>query len=194
MYVCIYIWCSPIKILRLVNVFDLSLNPNEQGDYICFGIENMDYSALHSNTPKYHFCFMGLKESQTLKNYGKSSSENVDKNENEDSVWFTQKNPDVVFLCYCTCSTETTIRTHRVQLPLKLLKKYSGYSFVELLQLRFTFCKSRLLAFFYLLALRAGGVLLSRFGRAGGRLPNLRNPYLCNSLTDFLHSKFCGIV
>ena len=31
-------------------------------------------------------------------------------------------------------------------------------------------------------------------GRAGGRLPNLRNPYLCNRLTDFLHSKFYGIV
>ena len=31
-------------------------------------------------------------------------------------------------------------------------------------------------------------------GRLGGRLPNLRNPYLCNHLTDFLHSKFCGIV
>ena len=31
-------------------------------------------------------------------------------------------------------------------------------------------------------------------GRAGGRLPNLRNPYLCNRLTDFLHSKFWGIV
>ena len=31
-------------------------------------------------------------------------------------------------------------------------------------------------------------------GRAGGRLPNLRNPYLCNRLMDFLHSKFCGIV
>ena len=30
--------------------------------------------------------------------------------------------------------------------------------------------------------------------RAGGRLPNLRNPYLCNLLMDFLHSKFCGIV
>ena len=30
--------------------------------------------------------------------------------------------------------------------------------------------------------------------RAGGRLPNLQNPYLCNRLTDFLHSKFCGIV
>ena len=31
-------------------------------------------------------------------------------------------------------------------------------------------------------------------GRVGGRLPNLRNPYLCNHLTDFLHSKFCGII
>ena len=32
-------------------------------------------------------------------------------------------------------------------------------------------------------------------GRAGGRwLPNLWNPYLCNRLTDFLHSKFCGII
>ena len=31
-------------------------------------------------------------------------------------------------------------------------------------------------------------------GRLGGRLPNLRNPYLCNRLTDFLHSKFCEIV
>ena len=31
-------------------------------------------------------------------------------------------------------------------------------------------------------------------GRPGGRLPNLRNPYLCNRLTDFLHSKFYGIV
>ena len=31
-------------------------------------------------------------------------------------------------------------------------------------------------------------------GRPGGRLPNLRNPYLCNGLTDFLHSKFYGIV
>ena len=51
---------------------------------------------------------------------------------------------------------------------------------------------------FYPSALRAGGVLSSRFGRAGGRpggrLPNLRNPYLCNRLTDFLHSKFYGIV
>ena len=27
-----------------------------------------------------------------------------------------------------------------------------------------------------------------------GRLPDLQNPYLCNLLTDFLHSKFCGIV
>ena len=31
-------------------------------------------------------------------------------------------------------------------------------------------------------------------GRLGGRLPNLRNPYLGNRLTDFLNSKFCGIV
>ena len=31
-------------------------------------------------------------------------------------------------------------------------------------------------------------------GQPGGRLPNLRNPYLCNRLMDFLHSKFCGIV
>ena len=30
--------------------------------------------------------------------------------------------------------------------------------------------------------------------RAGGRLPDLRNPYLCNRLTDFRDSKFCGIV
>ena len=30
--------------------------------------------------------------------------------------------------------------------------------------------------------------------QASGWLPNLRNPYLCNRLTDFLHSKFCGIV
>ena len=51
---------------------------------------------------------------------------------------------------------------------------------------------------FYPSALRAGGVLSSWSGRAGGRpggrLPNLRNPYLCNCLMDFLHSKFCGIV
>ena len=47
---------------------------------------------------------------------------------------------------------------------------------------------------FYPSALRARGVLSSRSGRAGGRLPNLRNPYLCNRLMDFLHSKFCGIV
>ena len=38
---------------------------------------------------------------------------------------------------------------------------------------------------------RAGGRV---GGRPGGRLPNLRNPYLCNRLTDFLHSKFYGIV
>ena len=32
-------------------------------------------------------------------------------------------------------------------------------------------------------------------GRAsGGRLPDLGNPYLCNRLTDFLHSKFAVIV
>ena len=31
-------------------------------------------------------------------------------------------------------------------------------------------------------------------GRLGGRLPNLRNPYLCNRLMDFLRSKFYGIV
>ena len=47
---------------------------------------------------------------------------------------------------------------------------------------------------FYPSALRAGGVLSSRSGRMGGRLPNLRNPYLCNRLTDFLHSKLYGIV
>ena len=51
---------------------------------------------------------------------------------------------------------------------------------------------------FYPSALRAGGVLSSRSGRAagrpGGRLPNLRNPYLCNRLMDFLHSKFYGVV
>ena len=51
---------------------------------------------------------------------------------------------------------------------------------------------------FYPSALRAGGVLSSQSGRAGGRpggrLPNLRNPYLCNRLMDFLDSKFCGIV
>ena len=28
----------------------------------------------------------------------------------------------------------------------------------------------------------------------GRRLPDLHNPYLCNGLTDFLRSKFCGIV
>ena len=38
---------------------------------------------------------------------------------------------------------------------------------------------------------RAGGRV---GGRAGVQLPNLRNPYLCNRLMDFLHSKFCGIV
>ena len=37
-------------------------------------------------------------------------------------------------------------------------------------------------------------VMVRAGGRADGRLPNLRNPYLCNRLTDFLHSKFCGIV
>ena len=47
---------------------------------------------------------------------------------------------------------------------------------------------------FYPSALRAGGVLSSRSGRAGGRLPHLRNPYLCNRLMDFLRSKFYGIV
>ena len=38
---------------------------------------------------------------------------------------------------------------------------------------------------------RAGG---RAAWRPGGRLPDLRNPYLCNRLTNFLHSKFCGIV
>ena len=41
---------------------------------------------------------------------------------------------------------------------------------------------------FYPSSLRAGGVLSSRSGRLGGRLPNLRNPYLGNCLTDFLNS------
>ena len=31
-------------------------------------------------------------------------------------------------------------------------------------------------------------------GRPDGRLPDLRNLYLCNRLMDYLHSKFCGIV
>ena len=31
-------------------------------------------------------------------------------------------------------------------------------------------------------------------GGSGGRLPDLRNPYLCNRLMDFLRSKFYGIV
>ena len=37
---------------------------------------------------------------------------------------------------------------------------------------------------------------LEGYGRLGpgGRLPNLRNPYFCNRLMDFLRSKFCGIV
>ena len=52
--------------------------------------------------------------------------------------------------------------------------------------------------YFYPSALRAGGVLSLRSGRAGGwaggRLPNLRNPYPGNRLTDFLNSKFCGII
>ena len=51
---------------------------------------------------------------------------------------------------------------------------------------------------FYPSALRAGGVLSSRSGRAGGRLggrlPNLRNPSLGNRLKDFLNSKLCWIV
>ena len=41
------------------------------------------------------------------------------------------------------------------------------------------------------LALRTGGVLSSRPGRAAARIAN---PYLCDRLTDFLRSKFCGIV
>ena len=62
--------------------------------------------------------------------------------------------------------------------------------------------RPKVIDFFYPSALRAGGVLSSRSGRAGGRtggqaggrLPDLRNPYLCNRLMDFLHSKFYGIV
>ena len=46
---------------------------------------------------------------------------------------------------------------------------------------------------FYPSALRAGGLLSSRSRRPGGRLLDLRNPYLCNCLMDFRHSKFCGI-
>ena len=46
---------------------------------------------------------------------------------------------------------------------------------------------------FYPSALWAGGVLSSRSGRAGG-CQNLWHPYLWNRLTDFLRSKFCGIV
>ena len=38
------------------------------------------------------------------------------------------------------------------------------------------------------------GVLSSRSRRAGGRLLDVRNPYFCNCLMDFLCSKFCGIV
>ena len=47
--------------------------------------------------------------------------------------------------------------------------------------------------YFYSSALQAGGVLSSRSGWAGGRLPDLWNPYLCNRLTDLLHSKLCGM-
>ena len=55
---------------------------------------------------------------------------------------------------------------------------------------------------FYPSALQAGGVLSSRCRRAGGlvggrsdgRLPDLRNTYLCNCMMDFLRSKFYGIV
>ena len=45
---------------------------------------------------------------------------------------------------------------------------------------------------FYSWALQTGWVL-SQFRRAGRRLPDLRDPYLCNRLMDFLDSKFCGI-
>ena len=104
---------------------------------VCFGLEYLDYSALHSNTLNVIFYtinrFTNIEE--LLKN---NSSENVDKNENFDSVCFTQKKTDVGFLCYCTCSTEITIRTHCEQLSLELFVKFSGYSFVELLALRFT--------------------------------------------------------
>ena len=31
-------------------------------------------------------------------------------------------------------------------------------------------------------------------GWEGRRLPNLRNTYMSNCLTDFLYSKFCGII
>ena len=46
---------------------------------------------------------------------------------------------------------------------------------------------------FYPSALWAGGVVSSRSGRARG-CQNLWHPYLWNRLTDFLRSKFCGIV
>ena len=42
---------------------------------------------------------------------------------------------------------------------------------------------------FYPSALRAGGVSSSW----SGRLLDLRDPYLCNHLTDFLRSKFCEL-
>ena len=53
---------------------------------------------------------------------------------------------------------------------------------------------------FYPSALRAGGVLLSRcgqvHGRAGGRAGSCQTcrTHISNCLTDFLRSKFCGIV
>ena len=37
-------------------------------------------------------------------------------------------------------------------------------------------------------------VMVRAGGQADGRLPDLRNPYLCNRSTCFLRSKFCGIV
>ena len=46
---------------------------------------------------------------------------------------------------------------------------------------------------FYPSALWDGGVVSSRSGRARG-CQNLWHPYLWNRLTDFLRSKFCGIV
>ena len=64
--------------------------------------------------------------------------------------------------------------------------------------LQVIFWRSQFNSFSEMCRFYPGGVLSSRFGRRGGRsvgqLPNLRNPYLCNRLMDFLHSKFCGIV
>ena len=136
--------------LHLVNQIGHTLMMTNDSYCVCFRLEYLDYSVLHSNISICYFLFYGINRLTDIEKLWKKSLQKILIKMNLYFVCFAQRKTDVGFLCYYTCSTETTIRTHCVQLPLELLVRSCGYSFVKLLPLRFTLRNPDCWHFFYM--------------------------------------------